>query len=263
MKKTHLILIDPQNDFCDKKGSLFVAGADQDMVRLAPFITKNQNRFAEIHCTLDSHDPVHIAHPRFWRNSKGQQPNPFTMITADDVKNGVWAAFDPQLQVRAQAYVDTLAKNKRYVLVIWPPHCLIGSWGAGVVPAVHNALSEWASNSFNRVNWLTKGSNFMTEHYSAIMADVPDDNDTSTKINTGFIDTVVDADEIILSGEALSHCVANTVTDLANNFGDDNIKKLVLLEDTTSNVTGFEKMGQDFVMAMVKRGMRVIKTTDY
>jgi len=65
MKNTHLILIDPQNDFCNKgdtvlydalkrlnvadadmprqvkPGALFVAGADQDMVRLASFITKN------------------------------------------------------------------------------------------------------------------------------------------------------------------------------------------------------------------------------
>lgn len=263
MKKTHLVMIDPQNDFCDKKGSLFVTGADADVVRLAAFIRKNKNRLTEIHCTLDSHDPIHIAHPRFWVNSKGEQPKPFTLITADDVKNGVWRAFNPQLQVRAQAYVDALAKNKRYVLVIWPPHCLIGSWGAAVAPEVHTALTEWATESFNRVNWVTKGSNFLTEHYSAVMADVPDDNDPSTKINTGFIDMLVDADEILITGEALSHCVANTVTDVANNFGDDNIKKLVLLEDTTSNVPGFEKLGTDFVVNMTKRGMRVIKTTDY
>jgi len=287
MKKTHLMMIDPQNDFCNKgdqklydvlkaaripdnemppdvkPGALFVAGADQDMVRLAAFITRNQKRITNITCTLDSHDPIHIAHPAFWRNSQGQNPAPFTLITAQDVKNGVWSAFSPQLQARAQAYVDALATNKRYVLVIWPPHCLIGSWGAGVVPAVHAAMSAWATARFTRVNWVTKGSNYLTEHYSAVMADVPDPQDISTKLNTDFLGAFVDADEIIITGEALSHCVANTVTDLANNFGDDNIKKLVLLEDTTSNVTGFEKMGTDFVMAMVKRGMRLAKTTDY
>ena len=287
MKNTHLILIDPQNDFCNKgdtvlydalkrlnvadadmprqvkPGALFVAGADQDMVRLASFITKNQNRLTEISCTLDSHDPIHIAHPQFWTDSAGNNPAPFTLITADDVRKGLWKAFNPQLQVQAQHYVDTLAKNKRYMLVIWPPHCLIGSWGAGVVPVVHDALKAWATVKFNRVNWVTKGSNFMTEHYSAIMADVPDDNDVSTKLNGAFIDILKDADEILITGEALSHCVAYTVTDIADNFGDDNIKKLILLKDTTSSVTGFEKLGNDFVLAMVKRGMRVINTTDY
>jgi nicotinamidase-related amidase len=212
---------------------------------------------------LDSHDPIHIAHPQFWRNSKGEKPNPFTLITADDVKNGTWMAFNPKLQNRALNYVETLAKNARYVLCIWPPHCLIGSWGAAVSPAVHAALTEWASVRFNRVNWVTKGSNFMTEHYSAVMADVIDPQDPSTKINTNLIDALVAADEILITGEALSHCVANTVTDIADNFGDDNIKKLVLLQDTSSNVGGFEKLGQDFVMKMTKRGMRVIKTTDY
>lgn len=256
-------MIDPQCDFCDPKGALFVGGADADMTRLATFINKNQNRFTDITCTLDSHDPIHIAHPAFWRNSKGQNPAPFTLITEDDVKNGVWSAFNPKLQDRALNYVKTLAANKRYVLVIWPPHCLIGSWGASVVPSVHAALTDWAAKKFNRVNWVTKGSNFLTEHYSAVQADVPDSADTSTKINTGLIDALVQADEILITGEALSHCVANTVTDIANNFGDDNIKKLILLEDTTSNVGGFEKLGTDFVLAMVKRGMRTIKTTDY
>ena len=261
-------MIDPQNDFCDKNGTLFVGGADEDMKRLATFITKNENRLTNIHCTLDSHDPIHIAHPQFWRNSKGEKPAPFTLITVDDVKNGVWMSFNPKLQSRALNYVETLANNKRYMLVIWPPHCLIGSWGAAVVPAVHTALSNWASigvrnGQITRVNWVTKGSNFMTEHYSAVMADVIDPGDPTTKINTNLLDALVDADEILITGEALSHCVANTVTDIADNFGDDNIKKLILLEDTTSNVGGFEKLGQDFVLNMTKRGMRVIKTTDY
>ena len=263
MKKTHLILIDPQCDFCDKRGTLFVPGADDDMVRLTDFINKNKNRITDVHCTLDSHDPIHIAHPQFWTNSKGQRPNPFTLITEDDVKNGVWRAFNPKLQARALDYVSTLAKNKRYVLVIWPPHCLIGSWGASVVPSVHAALTDWASEKFNRVNWVTKGSNFLTEHYSAVQADVPDPADASTKINTNLIDALVEADEILITGEALSHCVASTIRDVADNFGEDNIKKFILLQDTTSSVPGFENLGNDFIIDLTKRGMRVIKTTDY
>ena len=268
-RKTHLLTIDPQNDFCIAKGpggeagALVVPGAEADMNRLGAFITKNQRRLDEIHCTVDSHQVVHIAHPIFWVNSKGDHPAPFTLISNDDVKNGVWRAFQPQFQARAQAYSDALAKNARYPLVIWPVHCVIGSWGHSIVPVVQKALQEWETAKFNRVNFVAKGSNLFTEHYSGVQADVPDDKDPSTKLNTNLIDALNEADEIVITGEALSHCVANTVTDIANNFGDDNVKKFTLLEDTASNVPGFEKLGRDFVAAMVKKGMRVTTTTDW
>ena len=284
MKKIHLVTIDPQNDFCianefdglglsadvrkalqtvERHAALPVLGADKDMERLAAFITANQNRIAEVHCTLDSHQLIHIAHPIFWVNSRGESPKPFTTITVSDVRNGVWRCFHPGLQQHALHYVETLQANGRYELTVWPPHCLIGSWGHSVVPSVLKAFQAWESrqDNPNRVNFITKGSNFLTEHYSGVCADVPDDGDKTTQLNTDFIDVVAEADEIWLTGEALSHCVANTVRDIANNFGDDNIKKFVLLEDTTSNGPGFEAKGTAFVKEMVGRGMRLAKTT--
>ena len=267
-RKVHLITIDPQNDFCiplgpgGEKGSLVVAGADQDMARLGKFISKNKGRIEQVHCTLDSHQYVHIAHPAFWVNSKGEHPNPFTMISEDDVKNGVWRAYNPKWQAKAQGYVTSLKTNARYVLVIWPPHCLIGTWGHSIVPSVANALYEWEQD-FNRVNFVAKGSNLFTEHYSAVQADVPDDDDASTKLNTALIDMLTEADEILITGEALSHCVANSIRDVAAQFGADQVQKFTLLEDTSSNVGGFEKMGQDFVKEMVKKGMKITRTTDW
>jgi nicotinamidase/pyrazinamidase len=267
-RKVHLITIDPQNDFCipsgpgGEKGALVVAGADKDMERLGKFISKNKGRLEQIHCTLDSHQYVHIAHPAFWVNSKGENPNPFTLITEDAVKNGEWRAFNPKWQARAVAYVETLKKNARYVLVIWPPHCLIGTWGHAIVPSVADALYEW-ERDFNRVNFVAKGSNLFTEHYSAVKADVPDDDDNSTKLNTALIDMLTEADEILITGEALSHCVANSIRDVAAEFGDAQVSKFTLLEDTSSNVTTFEKLGQDFVKDMVKKGMKITNTKDW
>jgi nicotinamidase-related amidase len=92
---------------------------------------------------------------------------------------------------------------------------------------------------------------------------VPDDGDSSTKLNTALIDALNDADEILITGEALSHCVANTIRDIAAQFGVDQIQKFTLLEDTSSNVTSFEKMGQDFVKEMVKKGMKITNTRDW
>lgn len=262
-------MIDPQNDFCiangpgGEKGALVVAGADKDMERLAAFITKNKKRIDEIHTTLDSHQSVHIAHPIMWRNSKGEHPAPFTAITSKDVRTGVWAASYAPFQKRQQAYVDALEANGRYALVIWPPLCLIGSWGAAVVPAVHAALMDWETSQFNRVNFVAKGSNFFTEHYSGVQADVPDANDVSTKLNVNLIDALSQANEIVITGEALSHCVANTVRDVAAQFGVDQIKKFTLLKDTSSNVTGFEKTGRDFVLEMTGKGMKVTDTASW
>lgn len=269
MRKVHLLSIDPQNDFCIKdgpnglKGQLVVPGAEQDMVRLAAFIKRNKKRISEWNCTLDCHQWVHIAHPSFWVNSKFEQPPFFSVITEDDVRNGVWRAYNPKWQDIALNYVTKLRENGRYKLMIWPPHCLIGTWGQSIVQSVAEALYEWEKDTFSHVNFVAKGSNIFTEHYSGVKADVPDDGDESTQLNTKLIKTLKDADEILITGEALSHCVANTVEDIATEFGDDWVKKFTLLGDTTSNVFQCENLGKDFIRKMVAKGMRVTTTQDW
>ena len=72
------------------------------------------------------------------------------------------------------------------------------------------------------------------------------------------------ADIVAIAGEAGSHCLANTVRDIANGFNDDSyIKKLVLLEDATSPVTGFETFQTDFITEMTARGMQISNTVDF
>jgi len=257
-----LLIIDPQNDFCDPNGSLFVPGANQDIERLAQLIQRLSKKIDDIHVTLDTHHLVDIAHPIFWVNSEGNNPNPFTIIEVDDLKNGVWRTSNPQFLKRASEYVEKLAQNGRYPLCIWPPHCLIGSPGHNVYPVLYKELLDW-ENTIAMVDYVTKGSNFWTEHYSAVQADVPDPNDPDTMLNTRLIETLERADIIILAGEARSHCLANTVNDIADSFGEENIKKMVLMEDATSDVPGFEDLGKAFIDNMVKRGMQISNTIDF
>lgn len=264
MQKTHLVIIDPQFDFCDSKGALFVQGATEDMGRLAAFVSRVRDKLSMVHVTLDCHHLLDIAHPIFWLDEKGKNPNPFTIISASDVKKGVWRTAIPSWQKRALEYVQTLEKNARYPLCIWPPHCLIGSEGNKIIPDLFTELMVWEKEKLQTVNYVSKGSNPWTEHYSAVIADVPDPKDPTTQINTGFINILETADQILLAGEAGSHCLANTVRDVANNFSsEDYIQKLVLLEDATSPVTGFEKFQTDFIKEMTKRGMKVSKTTEW
>ena len=269
--KLDLIIIDPQNDFCDipdtltaqERPSLAVPGAHEDMLRLSSFIDRVGNRLNDIHVTLDSHNPIDIAHPAWWVNEQGANPTPFTVIQAADVRAGVWKSSNPLAQAYSRSYVENLAVGGRYPLVIWPEHCLIGSWGHNVHFAVKASLDTWARKRLEVVNFVTKGSNPKTEHYSAVQAEVPDPDDPSTLLNTSLIQTLGNADRILIAGEALSHCVANTVRDIANNFGADNVKKMVLLTDCTSSVPGFENLGADFIKEMVARGMQLAKSTEY
>jgi len=261
---TTLLIIDGQYDFCNKQGALYVNGADGDMTRLSQMIKENINRIDSIHCTLDSHQTVHIAHPIFWVNSKGEHPAPFTVISENDVKNGTWRAFNPSMQQWAVDYVKSLADNNRYALCIWNPHCLIGSVGATVDSNLYGALLEW-ENTFKKVNYVPKGSNFKTEHYSAVKADVEVSGDPTTMLNMQLINILKSGNDILICGEALDFCVRNTITDIANEFSDDEVKRFVLLEDACSSVNapGLEHLGPDFIRAMTARGMRISKTTEY
>lgn len=262
MKKVHLVIIDPQVDFCDPNGALYVKGAEKDMERLGAMIENISDKIDDIHVTLDSHNPVHCAHPIFWKDKQGRHPNPFTLITVSDVESGVWTTTRPSLYKHALNYVKQLEKNGRYVCCIWPPHCLIGTPGHCIFPALRKGLDKW-TDQFAIVDYITKGSSMLTEHYSAVVADVVDPNDPSTGINASFLTTLNEADIILLAGEAKSHCLANTVRDCINYFNDDSfVKKLVLLEDATSNVAGFEAMGDQFIQEAVAKGMVLSNTNN-
>ncbi|KAL7577065.1 hypothetical protein ACA910_006805 [Epithemia clementina (nom. ined.)] len=97
-QKTTLILVDCQKDF-HPGGSLAVPTANDDSQRIARLIRNHGLDLDRIVATMDTHLKLHIAHPSFWvkggggGEESGQQqhhPEPFTIISAEDVKNGVW-----------------------------------------------------------------------------------------------------------------------------------------------------------------------------
>ncbi|QTA82403.1 Uncharacterized protein dnl_47780 [Desulfonema limicola] len=263
MKKIHLLIIDPQIDFCEPDGALAVPGADADMERLADMINRIGDKICDIHCTLDTHHLFDISHPIFWLNLKGEHPDPFTIITKADVEKNIWHPANAQYQKYVLDYVSQLEINKRYPLCIWPPHCLIGTRGHNVFPVLAHAMQKWEKDHIAMVNYVAKGSNFKTEHYSAVQADVPDPGDPLTMLNNDLIKALEKADIILIAGEALSHCLKFTIEDIADNFEEKHIKKMVFLKDCASSVPGFENQGQDFVKAMNARGMQISNSVDF
>lgn len=280
-RKLHLLVIDPQNDFCDlppaylpenpaTKGrhapALPVPGAHQDMLRLAGLINRGRQGLSAITVTLDSHHRYHVAHPTFWRTAAGDAPEPFTQITADDVRAGRYAPRAPAALPRALAYLDALEQAGRYRLMVWPVHCEIGAWGHNVHEDVRSAYNRWEDASLGTVAKIAKGSNPWTEHYSAIMAEVPDDLDPATLRNGALLDSLADADVVYIAGEAGSHCVKATAEhiaqDFAARFGEDGLRRLVLVTDCISPVAGFCDQYQDFLEDMEESGVRLAQSGD-
>ena len=299
MSILHVLVVDPQNDFCiadngcGNKGALVVPGADADMTRLADMITRLGDRVDDITVTLDSHQTIGIERPRWWkRASDGAEPAPFTclgihpdgrrvvkFIPGGSAPNAFgmspteeeYVTFIPSVLHTGGptgkgsfGYLEALAARGRYPHVIWTEHCRVGSWGASIVPVLDRALYTWERKQFARVNYVAKGNNPWTEHFSGVAAEVPDPADISTQINTQLIQTLAKADIIALTGEALSHCVANTGRDIAAAFADPQyIEKLVLITDCTSNVGGFDFLGSAFVSDLKAKGMRTATSLDF
>lgn len=273
----HLLVIDPQNDFCDlpteylssnpstglvEGPALAVPGAHQDMLRLSELVRKGMRGFSDMSVTLDSHHRVGIERPTFWLTGDGGEVSAFTTITAAAVRAGEFRPRNPAALPRVLAYLDTLEATSSYKLMVWPVHCEIGTWGHNVHRDVREAYNAWEVREMGVVNKVTKGSNPWTEHYSAVMAEVPDMDDPSTQLNRGLIDILAEADMVLIAGEAGSHCVKATTEHIAANFGADSLGKLVLLTDCISPVAGFENQYQQFLADMKAKGLNTALSTD-
>jgi nicotinamidase-related amidase len=273
----HLLIIDPQNDFCDlpvdyqpddpasggkSAASLPVPGAHADMLRVADLINRGGAGISEISITLDSHHRLDIAHPGFWISAAGGAVTPFTQISAAEVRAGAYLPRAPTALPRVLDYLDQLEAAGRYQLMVWPVHCEIGSWGHNVHTDVRRAYNRWEEHTLRSVNKISKGSNPWTEHYSAVQAEVPDPDDELTQSNQVFLDSLAKADRIYITGEAGSHCVKATTEHIAAYFGPQHMEKLVLVTDCMSPVTGFAQQYREFVNDMAARGARTATAED-
>ncbi len=251
----HLLIIDAQNDFCDPSGALHVAGADADMKRLADFIEGQAERIDRISATLDSHNKIHIAHPIWWKDRNGNPPEPFTRMSCDDVRSGRLRAAEPAWQQWAETYMKEIGTQ-----MVWPYHCLIGTWGCEIYPDLKRVLDRWR-DIHHDLEYIVKGSNRFTEHFSAVKPAMEVPGEPYTRINTGLIRKLDQDDAVWIAGEASSHCVADTVSDIvAHSDNPEMAGKITLITDAMSPVGGFEKDAEDFFARMRSAGARLTTT---
>ncbi len=255
-----LLIIDPQNDFCHPDGALYVPGAQKDCERLAKFVINNQKDIQSIYLTEDVHPYYHISHPSYWKTASGETPDVLTTITYDEFLNGDYTTNDPSVAGYVEFYLQNLEARGRYKLTLWPPHCLQGSMGVAVEKNVWDAVHAWErANNGKNITYIEKSPNPNTEHYSCVQAEVPDANDPGTCTNYAFINALKDESTIFIAGEALSHCVANTIRDLSVYVP---LSKMILLTDCASPIPGYEYEAEKFMNEMTARGMQTAVSTE-
>lgn len=257
--KTSLLIIDPQNDFCIPGAPLFVKDADVDMNRLSKFITENPTKIDSICVSLDMHVPEDIAHSIYWINDEGKHPEPFTNITVEDVKNGKWKTANPIMQSHALFYLEKLKENERFVHTIWPEHCIAGSSGSNIFPTLYTALRHWMEVTGKSYISYIKGMNPHSEQFGIFQEEVITSDDG--KFNHNLFKTIFNSGNVLVSGQAKSHCVATSLRQISETH-PEYVKKITLLTDTTSNVTGCEHIADTIYENLRSSGMKESTTEE-
>lgn len=266
-RKVSLLVVDGQWDFVSPDGGLPVPGAVADMERLIAFIYGNLGDITSISASMDTHLPFHIFFPTWWRDRSGNAPAGYTAIGYADIRSGAWRPIiDP---LWSTEYVKKLESQAKKPLMIWPFHCLQGTPGQALVPALSEAILFHSAARSSQPTYLPKGTNARTEHYGIFAAEIADPKDIGTQLNTAVLDTIASNDLIYVAGEAKSHCVLETMAQLVAYFGKtqpETIKKIRFLMDCTSSVQhpdiDFEKIANQALDEMVRKGVVLVKSTD-
>lgn len=261
-----LVLVDMQIDFCHEGGSLYVPGALDDIRRLIKFIFTHARHISHISCTLDSHLPFQIFHPAWWADAEGNPPDPLTIITAADVNEDRWRP--TIMREYSLNYVRQLEEQAKKQLIIWPYHVLIGSLGNALDPALWSVVVWHALARRAQPTWMPKGTIPQTEHYSVIQPEIPVKGHPRGGKNQPFLDSLAEADLVLVAGEAESHCVLETLEDIMIEFQGDrgHLEKIFVLQDCMSPVQhpdiDFHQIALKQFEQMAAAGINFIESTD-
>jgi nicotinamidase-related amidase len=282
-----LLVVDAQNTFCVPGFELFVAGrsgtgAVDDNRRLCEFIYRNLAAITQIFPSLDTHEAMQIFHPIWLIDEDGNHPEPYTLVSAEDVATGRWrmnpAAAEAvgleldYAQRHLEYYTRRLAAGGKFDLTIWPYHSMLGGIGHALVASVEEAIFFHSVARHSQPAFQVKGDNPLTEHYSMLGPEVMEgpDGDRLDRLNTKLIDALLTFDAVVVAGQAKSHCVAWTIDDLLSG-DEETVRRLAqrtyLLEDCTSpvvvpGVVDYTESADAAFSRFEAAGLHVVRSTD-
>lgn len=301
----HLLVIDAQKDFCFPEGTLYVGGrsgtgAIDDNRRLAEFMYRNLGLITNTTFTMDTHFAFQIFSPTFWTNEKGEMLSGHSMIRFDGnvlvntkptgeilhtnvrpnpaLASWICGGNYPWMANQARFYVKELERVGKYVLYLWPMHCILGTDGHALAGVIEEARFFHSVTRLSQPHVEIKGGNLLTENYSVLCPEVlmRHDGKPLAERNKEFIKKLMQSDAVIIAGQAASHCVKSTIEDL---LGDDIItqdpklaRKVYILEDCTSAVAvpdgkggfvaDFTPQAEEAMRKFANVGMNLVKSTD-
>jgi len=261
-----LLLVDAQIDFIHVDGALGVPGAVDDTRRTIEWLFRHAADITEIAASLDSHVPLQIFYPTWWRNDAGEMPPVYTAIGAQDVDRGVWQPiFEPDW---SRDYVRRLATQAKKQLMIWPYHTMLGTPGHNLDPSLYQAIAFHSAARHTQPTFVVKGLIPKTEYYSLLEPEVKVPDDPRGTLNLPFLDRLLSFDRVYVAGQAKSHCVLETLASIVRQGGEaqDSLAKFRLLEDCTSSVShpeiDFESMAVAELDDFEARGLRRVTSSD-
>jgi nicotinamidase-related amidase len=285
--RSWLMLIDVQNTFCIPDFELYVGGrsgrgAVEDNTRLCEFIYRNLGNISGITATVDTHLTMQVFHAIFFVDKDGNHPAPYTDIYTSELRDGKWT-FNPILapqfgiapeygQQMMIHYAEQLEKKGKYALTVWPYHAMLGGIGHALVSSVGEAVFFHSVARLAQTEIVIKGDVPFTENYSVIGPEVLTGpmGEALGMHDQRFIEQLQRVDKLIIAGQAKSHCVAWTVSDLLDDINAvdaELARKVYLLEDCTSpvvvpGVVDHTDTANAAFERFAEAGMNIVKSTD-
>ena len=282
-----LVAVDVQNTFCIPAFELFVegrsgTGAIDDNRRLCEFVYRNLDAITQIVPTLDTHQAMQLFHAVWLVDEDGNHPQPYTLVSADDVAAGRWQV-DPAVaealgleldyaQRHLESYTRALEASGKYRLTIWPYHAMLGGIGHALVPAIEEAIFFHTIARHSQPDFRVKGTLALTEHYSVLGPEVTEgpDGDVLGRHDAELVEKLLGFDAVVIAGQAKSHCVAWTIDDLLRSpalVERELAQKVYLLEDCTSpvvvpGVADYTEEADEAFARFAAAGMHVVRSTD-
>lgn len=261
-----LLLVDAQVDFIHPEGSLSVPGAVEDTRRTIEWLYRNLGSVSAIAASLDSHIPIQIFYPTWWVNADGDHPEPYTPITAEQVKAGEW---QPLYEMEwSRQYVEQLNQQAKKDLMIWPYHTMLGTEGHRLMPSLYEAVLVHSAARQAQPEFVVKGTIAETEYYSLLEPEIKVRADPRGTLNNELLQSFLSYDRVYVAGQAKSHCVLETLSSVMRYHGQEQetVSKFYLLEDCTSSVQhpdiDFETIANESYRQFAERGMNIVSSVD-
>jgi nicotinamidase-related amidase len=233
-----LLIIDPEYDFVDKSGKLYVEGAEIAIENISQFITKNIDCFKDIVITQDTHQRFHISSQFFWDD----KVKPGTVITKDDIKSSKYIPIATSDEIDYNLMFEGI--DKYGPITIWPSHCLEGTMGQSIPLKLMREVNNWGVR--NRRSYIVqkKGDIPVLESFSALTEEVIFGIKPYWR-NRNY-------DKVYVCGFCKDYCVAYTVSDMIKT--GDYEGKLVFVEPCMSSITKNSEMLKIYDEAIEKHG---------